>query len=406
MEYVYKRLSIQEISGSLGDLGTLLPIMVGMSKVGAIHLASAFFWGGIFNIVAGIIYDSPIPIQPMKTIASASISGTLSSSSVTTSGFLTSIIVFFLGITKTIQFVSSIVPVYMISAIQLAQGLVFIKQGFQMISDIKSWTSSNDNWILCIFFGLLILFTWLPFDKHSRNRHIRRCYFISSYFPTALVLFIVGCSMASRYITTSFSITNPFYPSYNDIQKSDWLTGLQYGTVPQLPLTLLNSVLSVVELNNELFPRNPMTITKMAISVGFLNSFAVFFGAMPSCHGSGGLAGQVHFGAKTGLSIIILGIFKMFIGLFAGNALNELIQYFPNSILGLMLIISGGELASRGANKPVDQPLIFSIVVGIMISKDLYTGFLVGMFYHGILFCITCLNNKYSYVNLDQIPLE
>ncbi len=87
-EYFTSRFSLQELSGSLGDLGTFLPIIVGMSAKNVINIGSAFFWTGLFNIITGYLWDAPICVQPMKTIASASIAGNLDSYSVVTSGFL------------------------------------------------------------------------------------------------------------------------------------------------------------------------------------------------------------------------------------------------------------------------------------------------------------------------------
>lgn len=111
----------------------------------------------------------------------------------------------------------------------------------------------------------------------------------------------------------------------------------------------------------------------MAVSVGLINMTCVWFGSVPNCHGSGGLSGQYKFGARTGLSVIILGIIKIIMGVFFGSVLTTLIDSFPVSILGVMLIVTGGELASRGIVKtiPQDDLIIFCIVVGLMLNVNL-----------------------------------
>ena len=398
-EWFISRFSLSEISGSLGDLGTFLPIVVGMSKKGVINIGSTFFWAGCFNIITGLLWDSPIPVQPMKTIASAAIAGTLTEKSVMTAGFLTSAIVFLLGITNTIQFVSTWVPAYLISAIQMGQGLAFITQGIKMITGLNTWIA-NDCFLISICFGMLILFTWCPWNKNSTNLTLRRIAILADKIPTALILFIVGCIMASVNYSgiLVYSITNPFISVYKGVTSDDFLTGFQKGTVPQFPLTLLNSVLSVVELNNELFPEKIISIQEMATSVGLMNMIGVWFGSMPNCHGSGGLASQYRFGARNGLSIILLGILKCFIGIFLGSALNQIISAFPLSILGLMLTVTGAELASRGSNKIIHQDdiLTYSITVGIMITLDLYTGFIVGFVIHLIKKGVYLIHKKYD----------
>ncbi len=398
-EYFTSRFTLQELSGALGDLGTFLPIIVGMSAKNVINIGSAFFWTGLFNIITGYLWDAPICVQPMKTIASASIAGNLDSYSVVTSGFLTGIIVFGLGITNMIQTVANFIPSYLISAIQLGQGLIFITQGIKMIVDVKNWTS-HDSYIISIMFGIMILFTWCPWNHNSHNKWVRTTAKIAQKTPSALIMFIIGCIIASQYYPGSLymDITNPFHNSYSGITNNDYITGLTQGTIPQLPLTLLNSVLSVVELNNELFPEKLLTIREMAVSVGLMNIVGVWFGSVPNCHGSGGLSGQYKFGARNGLSVIMLGFIKCFVGLFLGSILTGLITVFPKSILGLMLTVSGGELASRGTNKIIDKDdiIIHSIVVGIMISINLYTGFLAGLIVHIIKMMVLWINKKYD----------
>lgn len=55
-----------EISGSLGDLGTLLPLMIALAVQGSIQLGSTLVFSGVFNVLTGILYGIPLPVQPMK----------------------------------------------------------------------------------------------------------------------------------------------------------------------------------------------------------------------------------------------------------------------------------------------------------------------------------------------------
>lgn len=55
-----------EISGSLGDLGTLLPLMIALAVQGSIDLGSTLVFSGIFNVLTGVGYGIPLPVQPMK----------------------------------------------------------------------------------------------------------------------------------------------------------------------------------------------------------------------------------------------------------------------------------------------------------------------------------------------------
>lgn len=79
-----------------------------------------------------------------------------------------------------------------------------------------------------------------------------------------------------------------------------------------------------------------------------MNLIGGWFGAMPVCHGSGGLAAQYRFGARSGASIIALGIFKVLLGLFFGETLVGLLRQYPKSLLGIMVFAAGLELAKVG----------------------------------------------------------
>merc|ERR1719162_1625307 len=67
-------LTTSEISGSLGDLGTLLPLLTALSRQRTIALAPALFFGGISNILTGLTWDVPMCVQPMKSIAAVALS--------------------------------------------------------------------------------------------------------------------------------------------------------------------------------------------------------------------------------------------------------------------------------------------------------------------------------------------
>ncbi len=55
-----------ELSGSLGDLGTLLPIMLSLSLTGQVDLTASLIFGGLWNIVTGLMFRMPMCVQPMK----------------------------------------------------------------------------------------------------------------------------------------------------------------------------------------------------------------------------------------------------------------------------------------------------------------------------------------------------
>eukprot|EP01124_Arcella_intermedia_P022069 TRINITY_DN3205_c0_g1_i2.p1 TRINITY_DN3205_c0_g1~~TRINITY_DN3205_c0_g1_i2.p1 ORF type:complete len:273 (-),score=53.98 TRINITY_DN3205_c0_g1_i2:12-830(-) len=233
-------------------------------------------------------------------------------------------------------------------------------------------------------------------------------------FPTALILFLIGLTLAIIKLKTSPSPVSPsfnlthevllgktqngtvitpsigfYWPPFVVPNWEDIKTGFLNAGLGQLPLTALNSVIALAALANELFPeREKMSITHVAVSVGLMNLIGGFFGSIPYCHGSGGLAAQYRFGARSGISVILLGIFKLLFGLFFGESLLHLLSYFPNSLLSVLLFISGLELCMvirnmhhEGVDKEVvwkDYVVLLVTAGGVIIFKNVGVGFVAG----------------------------
>jgi hypothetical protein len=60
------RSPLSEISGALGDLGTLLPLMITLAVNGSISLSTTLVFTGLFNLITGVVFGIPLPVQPMK----------------------------------------------------------------------------------------------------------------------------------------------------------------------------------------------------------------------------------------------------------------------------------------------------------------------------------------------------
>jgi hypothetical protein len=115
--------------------------------------------------------------------------------------------------------------------------------------------------------------------------------------------------------------------------------------IPQLPLTFGNALVAIVEESNRLFPERPVTEKRVAISTGLMNLFAGSLGGVPMCHGAGGMAGHVRFGARTGGAPVILGTLLVVAALFFSGAVETGLALFPASILGVILFVAGSQLA-------------------------------------------------------------
>jgi MFS superfamily sulfate permease-like transporter len=308
--------------------------MIALSVTGSIDLSSTLVFSGLANIITGVVFGTPLPVQPMKAIAAVAISQKFTKDETAAAGLVVSFAVLTLSLTGLLHWLHRVVPVPVIKGIQVGAGLsLAISAGSTLIQPLAWHTPALDNrlWAAAAFL-ILITATLIP------------------RFPYALLVFLLGLVLAASQTTTAthaatFWHPHPFIPS-----KETWLPSALDAALPQLPLTTLNSILAVTSLSASLFPSfpPPPSTTSLGLSVALSNLIGCWFGAMPVCHGSGGLAGQYRFGARSGASIIFLGSIKLLLGLFAGEAVVPLFQQFPKSLLGVMVLAAGVELAKVG----------------------------------------------------------
>ncbi|KAI2620357.1 hypothetical protein GGS26DRAFT_311594 [Hypomontagnella submonticulosa] len=325
---------IAEISGALGDLGTLLPLMITLAVNGSISLSTTLVFSGFFNLATGVVFGIPLPVQPMKAIAAAAIASHASERETVAAGSVVAIIVLLLSITGLLHWVTRIIPIPVVKGIQFGAGLsLIISAGTSLLQPFTHhWSFALDNLVWAFAAFLLLVFT----QRASR-------------FPYALIIFIVGVILAIIAVATTHRHFPHFrvWQPYVEIPK--WSADAIGMGIAQLPLTTLNSIIAASALAADLLPDLPTpSVTALGISVAGMNLLGCWFGAMPVCHGAGGLAAQYRFGARSGASIIILGLFKMLLGIIFGETLLDLLKAFPKTLLGIMVIAAGLELCKVG----------------------------------------------------------
>ncbi|KAM0512430.1 hypothetical protein ACHAPE_008880 [Trichoderma viride] len=333
---------LAEISGSLGDLGTLLPLMIALAAKGYIDLGSTLVFSGIFNVLTGVVFGIPLPVQPMKAIAAAAISAREDPSMgvVVAAGQWVGAAVFFMSITGLLRAAVSFVPIPVVKGIQLGAGLsLIIGAGSSLLQPLHWLHPALDNrlWALAAF--LVLVFT----------QNMPRFPYALGFFLLALVLALVQVlvSGGDQSSLPWFQVWRPHFVLPSWIGAGD--APALWMAVGQLPLTTLNSIIAVSALASDLLPDIPSpSVTSIGLSVALMNLSGTWFGAMPVCHGAGGLAAQYRFGARSGASVIILGLFKVVLGLLFGQTLVNLLTEIPHGLLGVMVVAAGLELAKVG----------------------------------------------------------
>jgi MFS superfamily sulfate permease-like transporter len=360
----YARLNRNEIAGSLGDLGTFLPLLVGMVVQNGLNFTAALFFAGLFNVITGLTFAIPMAVQPMKAIAAVAIAEGLSVPQILAAGATVSLFILILGLTGLIDWLNRVVPRSVVRGLQLALGLTLMMKGLQLISSTEHWWAV-DGYLTAVLAAVLVV-----------------AFATSRVIPVALLLFAGGILLTAIIHpevvqSIGFGVS---LPGWSPPGWGDFLTAFPKAALPQIPLTTLNSVIAVCALSADLFPDRPATPKRVSISVGLMNLIGCWFGAMPMCHGAGGLAGQYRFGARTNGSILFLGASKLLIAILFGATLMAFCRVFPASILGVLVAVSGLELAlvTRDQIGRTDSSVML-ITAGVCLGLDnIALGFVIG----------------------------
>lgn len=315
-----------EWAGAFGDIGTLIPFIVAYITIVGVDPLGLLFMFGISKIVSGLYYKTPIPIQPMKAIGAAAIAGGITPAALFGSGLTTGIFWMIIGLTGTIGVIAKLATKPVVRGIMLGLGMAFIVEGVhRMVS-----TPVLAGIALIVTFALL------------NNPKIPAMFALLMLGVVAA--FIMNPELFSELSKIHLNLRLPEF-SLRHMSWDDILTGTMLFTLPQIPLTLGNGIVAIVAENNELFPDRPVTEKKISISTGIMNLIAPLFGGVPMCHGAGGMAGHVRFGARTGGSLVILGSIVIAMALFLSDSIAIIFKVFPTSILGVILFFAGTELA-------------------------------------------------------------
>ncbi|MHA1641223.1 MAG: putative sulfate/molybdate transporter [Promethearchaeota archaeon] len=353
-----EKFNFRELSGAFGDWGTLVPFIIGYISIVKFNPAGIFFCLGITNIVLGIRFNLPLPVQPQKTIGTVALSQKWNSSLVLSTGFGLGMIWTALGFTRILNKLVKKVPIIAVRGIQLGLGLIL------------GWSAINlmtNNWLLALI-SILIIFSLIKFEK----------------FPTALILVGIGLFVLfiqNKLTLNLFKFGIPIFQFYvPDLQLM--LIGMIYAGIAQFFLTLTNVMIATISLIKDLFPdeRDNLDANTLATNMGLMNIFSTFFSGIPLCHGSGGLAAQYAFGARTGGSMILEGIIEIFLGLFFSETLLLIFSEFPSSILGSMLIYTAlllGKMAFKDYSKKKLPIIVLSALTCLVFN--ILIGFLVGL---------------------------
>jgi len=313
------------------------------------------------QIVTGLVYGLPMPVKPLKAMAVIIISKKLGANLLSGAGLAIGIIMLFLSLSGLLNQVVKIIPKSVTRGIQFGLGA-----SLAMLA-LKDYVQSDAllGYLFAIVSFILILF-----------------FLNNKKYPPALFVMALGLAYAFIFKINFKEIGYGMglaLPQIETPTLQDIFLGFIILTLPQLPLSIANSVVATEQTIKDLYPGNPTGVKKIGLTYSLLNLVAPFFGGIPVCHGAGGLAGHYTFGARTGGSVVIIGSVYLAIGLFFSSGFAAAIKVFPLPVLGVILLFEGLTLMlfikDVAGNK---NDLFIALLVGLM-SICLPYGYVVGL---------------------------
>jgi SulP family sulfate permease len=382
--YKFNRL---ELAGSLGDLGTLIPLGIGMIMINGLSTSGVFFSVGLFYIFSGLYYGVTVPVQPMKVIGAYAIATAMSASQIVASGVVMGVFLLVVGATGTMRIIGKWIPTPVVRGVQISTGTLLMAQGvrfmvgsskFQILRQaaepylsLQSLGPIPIGIVIGIIGGVLTL---LLLDNKK--------------FPAGLLVVLLGLGVGwvagthQGFDKLRLGISMPSILPFGMPAAADFTVALLVLVLPQIPMTLGNAVIANADLSRQYFGEGSKRVTygALCISMSLANFLSFVVGGMPLCHGAGGLAAHYRFGARTAGSNLMIGVIFVLLAVVLGVHTLVVVHLIPISILGVLLLFAGSQLAMTITDMKERKDLFVALVMlGITLASNLAIGFGVGI---------------------------
>ncbi|WP_255195135.1 putative sulfate/molybdate transporter [Halorarius litoreus] len=342
-------LSVGELMGALGDSVTVLPVVVALGALTAASLPHLLLGFAVFQAVWGLWYGLPVSVEPMKALAGLAIAGTLAYGELVAAGLLAGGLLLVAGRTGTMARIQRYVAEPVIRGVQLSVAAVLALAGFDLAAGAPT----------VAVVGLVVAVAATLVYRRAGALAVLAV-------GTAVALWSGGVPAVSVPALAVFPAGGPTLT-----------TGAVEGLAGQLAMTVGNAAVATSLLLSDLFDAE-VSADDLATSMGSMNLLAVPLGAVPMCHGSGGLAGKYAFGARTGgANLVLAGLYlvaALVAGLWAG---------FPLAMLGVLLLAVAWQLATVALDSR-DRPLVVGMAL-LAVATNVGVAFVAGVVGHAAL---------------------
>ena len=384
LRYKFDRM---ELAGSLGDLGILLPLAIGMILINGLTPSGVFVSIGLCYVFSGIYYGVTVPIQPMKVIGAYAIATAMSASQILASGALIGLLLLIIGATGAITFIGKYTPKAVVRGVQLSTGTLLMAEGVKFMmgtSKFQLLQHAAEPYLTLQSLGPIPIGILIGVIAGTLTLLLVE----NKKLPAALLVVFGGVAVGLLFGThegldeLKLFINLPKIFPLGLPTSADVSFAIFALVLPQIPMTLGNAVIAYADLSREYFGDDSRRITYRAtcVSMALANFLSFLLGGMPLCHGAGGLAAHYRFGARTAGSNLIIGFIFVALATFFGKHVLSMVNLLPMSVLGVLLLFAGSQLALTVIDMKERKDLFVALVIlGITLASNLAVGFIAGI---------------------------
>jgi SulP family sulfate permease len=342
---------------------------------------------GLFYILSGLYFGITVPVQPMKVIGAYAIATGIGAPQVLAAGAMIGLFLLFVGWTGAVSAIGKYTPTPVIRGVQLSTGALLMMQGVKLMlgtSQFQILQNAPEPYLTLqtigpipvgVIIGIIgILLTFLLLDNKK--------------LPSGLIIVLGGIALGGVWGThhgfdqLRIGFYLPKILPNGFPAARDFIQALPLLLLPQIPMTLGNAVIAYTDLSDKYFGASSKKVTykSCCISMAIANLVSFCFGGMPLCHGAGGLAAHYRFGARTAGSNFMIGVVFLGLAVFLGRHALAVIHLIPMSILGVLLLFAGSQLALTLVDLKKRKDFFIALVMlGITLASNLAAGFVSGM---------------------------
>ncbi len=353
------RFDRHELAGAFGDIGTDLPLLIALIVTCGLDAGSVCILFGALQIATGILYGIPMPVQPLKAMATIMLAQRLPPGILAGGGLAIGVIMLILTATGLLDWLARVVPKEVVRGIQLGLGITLGSLALKEYAGAEG----APGYVLAAV-SVLVLLTL------ARQRRV----------PAPLIVIGLGFAYAALKVGGAFvHVVGAGLPAFRAPTSHEIAQGALLLALPQIPLSLGNSVIATSQTTRDLFPDRAVSVRKIGFTYSLMNLIAPWFGGVPVCHGCGGLVGFYGFGARTGGAPVFYGAMYLVLGLVFAPGFGQIVRVFPMPMLGVVLLFEAIGLMTLVRDVAAERSA-FWIALGVAAAVvGLPYGYVVGL---------------------------